>query len=94
MKLPRPLPPAVRARWEALDPWLRAQAQHHLVYRDALRAHVVDGAPLEAVLEQLRAWVGGAAAPWPDGAAEQVAALRAAALAARKPMATGGSQWG
>lgn len=94
MRLPRPLPPAVRARWEALDPWLRAQAQHHLVYRDALRAHVVDGAPLDAALEQLRAWVGATAAPWPERLDEQVTALRAAALAARRPVATGGSQWG
>ncbi len=94
MRLPRPLPPAVRARWEALDPWLRAQAQHHMVYRDALRAHVVDGEPLEAVLEQLRAWVGAVDAPWPEGAVEQVTALRAAALASRRPPSTGGSQWG
>ena len=93
MKLPRPLPPAVRARWEALDPWLRAQARHHLVYRDALRAHVVDGAPLDAALAQLRAWVGAADSPWPESLDEQVTALRAAALAARGPVATGGSQW-
>ncbi len=94
MRLTRPLPPAVRARWEALDPWLRAQAQHHMVYRDALRAHVVDGEPLEAALAALRAWLGADGAPWPTSAAEQVQALRAAALAARRPMTTGGSQWG